>query len=53
MRVLYFADNVRNFALQKHTKHRIAMVTYSDLFLFMDIVIGIITLCYLILHKKK
>lgn len=52
MQVLYFADNVRNFASQNHTKHRITMVTYSELFEFMTVIISVITLLLLI-HKKK
>lgn len=29
------------------------MVSYSDLFLFETLIIGVISLCYEIVHKKK
>lgn len=29
------------------------MVSYSDLFLFGTLIIGVISLCYEIFHKKK
>lgn len=46
--VLY---NGRRFSL--FIREVIAMVTYSDMFLFVSILISLISLCYFIFNKKK